>query len=92
MCGHQHDRLQLICTSLGRRRLQGEIVINPLSRSQENLRGRKIADMSVEQLRDWIDACQRMEEWKYTPAKARRGWKASRAKAEAELACRRHRE
>jgi hypothetical protein len=60
-------------------------VKNPLSRTQESLRGRKIVDMSVAQLREWIDACVRMEEWKYTPAKARRGWKASRAKAEVEL-------
>lgn len=70
---------------LGSRRLRGEIVINPLSKTQESLRGRKIADMSIEQLREWIDACNRMEEWKYTPAKARRGWKASRARAQAEL-------
>jgi hypothetical protein len=67
-------------------------VKNPLSRSQESLRGRKIVDMSAVQLREWIDACVRMEEWKYTPTKARRGWKASRAEAEAELERRMRRE
>ena len=45
--------------------------------------------MSVAQLREWIDAYNRMEEWKHTPAKARRGWKASRPRAEAELERRR---
>jgi hypothetical protein len=50
------------------------------------LRGRKIEDMTLAQLRTWIDACDRMEVWPHTPVKARRGWKASRAQAEAELA------
>jgi hypothetical protein len=78
--------------SLGSRRFRGEIATNPLSRSQEILRGRKVGNMSVEQLREWIDATNRMDEWKDTPAKARRGWKASRAKAGAGLERRRRRE
>jgi hypothetical protein len=65
---------------------------SPLSRAQQMLRGRKIEDMTVAQLRKWIDACDRIEVWPHTPAKARRGWKASRARAEAELAKRRDRE
>ena len=85
LCGREDDGLQLICFSLGSRRVQEEFVNNPLSPSQEALRGRKVVDMSIEQLREWIDACNRMEAWKYTPAKARRGWKVSRAKAEAEF-------
>jgi hypothetical protein len=59
---------------------------SPLSRAQEMLRGRKIEDMTLAQLRTWIKACDRMEVWPLTAAKARRGWKASRVQAEAELA------
>jgi hypothetical protein len=51
---------------------------NPLTKAQEALRGRQIADMTEQQLRLWIDACDRMEVWSHTPAKARRGWKRSR--------------
>jgi len=58
----------------------------PLSRSQSSLRGKKIVDMSVVQLRDWVAACDAVEIWKHTPAKTRRGWKRSRAEAIAELA------
>lgn len=61
----------------------------PLSHSQHRLRGRKVVDMSEAQLRDWIDACIKMEEWPRIDGKARRGWKESRIAAEAELA-RRH--
>jgi hypothetical protein len=64
---------------------------NPLTKTQEALRGRKINDMTDGQLRQWIDACDRMEKWKHTPAKARRGWKASGARAEAQLATRNRR-
>jgi hypothetical protein len=41
--------------------------------------------MTELQLRDWIDACERMEAWPHTPRKARRDWKAGRAEAAAEL-------
>lgn len=44
----------------------------PLSKSQQALRGRKLCDMSVERLKDWIDACDKMELW-VGYAKARRG-------------------
>jgi hypothetical protein len=57
----------------------------PLSKSQSRLRGRKIVDMSVEQLQDWIAACRQMEEWKHTPAKARHDWKVSGSEAMTEL-------
>ena len=56
----------------------------PLSRSQQGLRGRDIRDMTIEQLRDWIDACEKMEAW-VKPPKARRSWKHSGQEAIAEL-------
>lgn len=56
----------------------------PLTRSQQQLRGRKISDMTDEQLRDWIDACDKMETW-VVAAKARRGWRESGIDAQAEL-------
>jgi len=40
--------------------------------------------MSDDQLRDWIDACDKMERW-LTAAKARRGWRLSGIEAEHEL-------
>jgi hypothetical protein len=58
----------------------------PLSDSQQALRGRKVTDMTEAQLHDWIDACDRMEAWKHITNKARRGWKDSRAEAVTELA------
>jgi hypothetical protein len=60
---------------------------NPLTGEQESLRGRKIKDMSDDQLRLWIDACDRMEHW-VGFAKARRTWKRSRSAAAEELASR----
>ena len=60
----------------------------PLTKSQTSLRGRKICDMSIEQLHDWIDACNKMERHvKYN--KGRRTWTRSRTAAEAELERRR---
>lgn len=56
----------------------------PLSKSQQALRGRKICDMTEEQLRDWIGACLKMEKW-VGAAKARRGWRLSGIEAEQEL-------
>ena len=56
----------------------------PLSKSQQSLRGRKLVDMTDEQLRDWIDACYKMERW-LNAAKARRGWRVSGEQAEEEL-------
>lgn len=56
----------------------------PLSKQQEALRGRKRADMTDDQLRDWIDACDKMEKW-VKAARARRTWVRARAEAEAEL-------
>jgi hypothetical protein len=63
----------------------GGLLDQPLSHSQHRLRGRKVRDMSDAQLRDWIDACTKMEHWPRIEAKARRGWKESRQAAETEL-------
>ncbi len=60
---------------------------NPLSKSQQSLRGRKRSDMTAAQLRDWIDACNKMEAW-VKPAKARRTWKKAREDAELHLQAR----
>jgi hypothetical protein len=57
----------------------------PLTKEQQALRGRRVQDMTPEQLRTWIEACDRMEQWAHIPAKARAGWKRSRILAEAEL-------
>jgi hypothetical protein len=58
---------------------------NPLTKSQEALRGRKRADMTTAQLHEWIDACNKMEAW-VKPAKARRTWKLAREDALTEIA------
>jgi hypothetical protein len=58
---------------------------NPLTKSQRELRGRDVRDMSIEQLHDWIDACSKMERW-VDFNKARRSWKHGREEALAELA------
>lgn len=60
---------------------------NPLTKEQEALRGRAIKDMSDDQLRLWIDACERMERW-VAFAKARRMWKRSHQAAVEEMALR----
>ncbi|MBA4016738.1 MAG: hypothetical protein C0483_06075 [Pirellula sp.] len=60
---------------------------SPLTRSQEALRGWDVRDMSIEQLRDWIAACEKMEVW-VKPAKARRSWKLGFVEATEELASR----
>lgn len=57
----------------------------PLTRSQQQLRGKNIRDLTDAQIRDWIAACDKMERW-VTAAKARRGWRLSRNEALAELA------
>ena len=57
----------------------------PLTKSQQRLRGRKISDMSVDQLQDWILACEKMEVW-VDASKARRGWRLSGIEATEELA------
>ena len=56
----------------------------PLSKSQQQLRGRSVGDMTDDQLRDWIDACEKMESW-VKASKARRSWKLSGHDAEAVL-------
>ncbi len=64
---------------------------NPLTKSQERLRGVKRTDMTDEQLLEWIDACNKMETAKNMPAKARRSWKKGREEALAEIEKRRNR-
>lgn len=56
----------------------------PLSKSQQKLRGREIRVMTDEQLVDWVHACHAMEKW-VNHAKARRSWKRSGQEAEAEI-------
>ena len=56
----------------------------PLTKSQQSLRGRRIVDMSDAQLRDWIHACEKMENW-VKHAKARRKWRLGGVEAEDEL-------
>jgi hypothetical protein len=65
--------------------------INPLTKSQERLRGVKRADMTDEQLLEWIDACNKMETIRNMPAKARRSWKRGREEALAEIEKRKNR-
>ena len=55
-----------------------------LTRSQQALRGKRIADMTEMQLHDWLSACEKME-LHVKPAKARRAWKSAAREAEAEL-------
>ncbi len=57
---------------------------DPLTRSQQRLRGREVADMSDAQLDDWVDACTKMELHIKHP-KARRSWKEGRHDALAEI-------
>jgi hypothetical protein len=56
---------------------------NILSKSQHRLRGRKLQDMTVSELNDWIDACNKAEQ--VVEKKARRGWIASKKEALEEL-------
>ena len=63
---------------------------SPLTRQQESLRGRRVEDLTDEQLLIWLDACDKMMRW-VKPAKARRTWKAGRERAEAEIATRQER-
>lgn len=56
----------------------------PLTKTQQELRGRSVSDMSLGQLRDWIDVCKKMENW-VGYNKARRGWRQCREEALAEL-------
>jgi len=56
-----------------------------LTKSQQNLRGRKVADMTDSQLLEWIDACDRMEKWPHIANKGRRSWKSGREEAQLEI-------
>lgn len=53
----------------------------PLTKEQNALRGRRLEELSSDELRLWIDACDRMETWPGMPAKSRRGWKMSKSAA-----------
>lgn len=57
---------------------------SPLTKQQENLRGKKVIDMTNEELEIWINACDKMENW-VKHNKARRSWTTSRDEAELEL-------
>ena len=58
--------------------------IEPLTKSQQKLRGCKIADMAIYEIHDWIAACKRMELWAQDP-KARSIWKTAGQEATLEL-------
>ena len=61
-----------------------QIKMNPLTKQEEKLRGKNVRDMNSDELRIWINACDKMENWvKYN--KARRSWTESRKQAIAEL-------
>lgn len=59
-------------------------VTDVLTKSQQLLRGRDIRTMSITELRDWIDACDKAEQI-VKPNKARRSWTRSRNAAVEEL-------
>lgn len=58
--------------------------MDPLTKTQQALRGRDPRDLSLDQLRDWIDACKKMEHW-VKDKKARKEWRKSREQTVAEL-------
>lgn len=62
----------------------------PLTREQEELRGRDVREFNEAQLRVWLVACERMEHW-VKAAKARRSWKTAARETRAELARREER-
>ena len=57
---------------------------SPLPAEQEELRHRKLENMTDEQLVLWIEACEIMERW-VTFSKARRTWKRAREATVAEI-------
>jgi hypothetical protein len=57
---------------------------NPLTKQQEQLRGKKVNDMTNHELEIWVQACDKMENW-VDVNKARRSWTKSRDEAESEL-------
>ncbi|WP_430401209.1 hypothetical protein [Flavobacterium sp.] len=57
---------------------------NPLTKQQEQLRGKKVNDMTNQELEIWVQACDKMENW-VDVNKARRSWTKSRDEAESEL-------
>lgn len=57
----------------------------PLTKSQQNLRGRKVTDMTDSQLLEWVDACDKMERWPHIANKGRRFWKNGREEAQLEI-------
>ena len=56
----------------------------PLTESQQKLRGRQISEMAIYQLHDWIAACKRMGLWAKT-YEERTAWKESGQQAVTEL-------
>ncbi len=53
---------------------------NPLNKQEEKLRGKKISNMTLDELNVWINACDKMENW-VNANKARRSWTTSRSEA-----------
>lgn len=58
---------------------------SPLTVTQQALQKRRKSEMTIDQLHDWLAACQTMEEWS-TVAAARRAWAKHRVDTEAEIA------
>ena len=58
---------------------------SPLSSEQQALESKKIEDMSVAELKLWIDACDRIEQSNIHEIKVGRNWTSAKAKAEREL-------
>ena len=57
---------------------------NPLNKQQEKLRGKKVTDMTLDELSIWVKACDKMEN-SGIANKARRNWTTSRTEAIAEI-------
>ncbi len=66
---------------IGRR---GGLGSNPLTREAMALQKKGTTNLSVTELREGIQTCERMEEW-VRDAKGRRSWKEARMEAEERL-------
>jgi hypothetical protein len=63
---------------------KGGLGSNPLTKEEMSLQKKGIANLSVTELRQWIRACEKMEEW-VDSAKGRRSWREERLEAEERL-------
>jgi hypothetical protein len=63
---------------------EGDLGGSLLTKRELTLQKKGIVNLSVGELREWIELCERMEEC-VRASKARRSWKASRLEAEEKL-------